>query len=101
MKNGLSLYLSMLFSGIISPRESEKGTEMTTYTVAMATFYDSKWHIDRNTESVMMDATSVIEEGHKLAALGAVPFYTEYINDKRSSIMVEGPTGLEYAFLMV
>lgn len=73
--------------------------EMTTYTVAMATFYNSEWHIDRNTESVMMDATSVIEEGHKLAALGAVPFYTEYINGKRSGIMVEGPTGLEYAFL--
>lgn len=72
---------------------------MTTYTVAMATYYNGTWHIDRNTESVMMDETSVINEGKRLASLGAFPLYTEYVDGEQNKPMIEYNGHLEYAFM--
>ena len=72
---------------------------MKRYTVAMATYYNGEWHIDRNTESVMMSKDDVIIEGKRLASLGAFPMYTKWVGGKQGKPMIEYNGQLEYAIM--
>lgn len=69
------------------------------YTVSMATYYLNSWHKDPSTESAIMDEQSVIIEGRKLAAMGAFPLYTQYVDGVAMRDMVEYNGKLEFAFV--
>ena len=68
------------------------------YTVSMATWYDSKWHLDPMTETRQMTEQEIIEVGHMLAEEGAMPLYTEYVNNTPTRVMIEHHGHLEPAF---
>jgi len=73
---------------------------MTTYTVAMTTYYNNAWHIDPATESAHMSEQNVIACGHELASRGAFPLYMEYVNGEMVHYMVEYNGSLECAYGM-
>lgn len=59
------------------------------YTVSMATWYDGQWNLDLETESNQMDEQTVIRAGHRLSEMGAMPLYTEYMNNIPGRVMIE------------
>ena len=73
---------------------------MTTYTVAMATYYNNTWHVDAATESAHMTERAVIMCGRELASRGAFPLYMEYVNNEMVHYMVEYNGSLECAYGM-
>lgn len=73
---------------------------MTTYTVAMATYYSNTWHIDHSTESAHMSEHDVIVCGRAMAKNGAFTLYTEYVNGTKNNYMVEYNGSLECAYGM-
>ena len=68
------------------------------YTVSMASWYGNQWHLDLSTESPLMDEAAVIAEGRKLAAMNAMPLYTEYVDGVAGRVMIEYDNHLEPAF---
>ncbi len=74
---------------------------MKQYTVGMATYYNGDWHIDHSTEIELTTVVNAIAEGRKLAALGAFPLYTEFVDGERGRKMLEYDGHLEYAFVAI